>query len=406
VDGYSGVYDGNAHGATGTATGVKGESLNSLLHLGSSFTNVPGGTANWSFDGDTNYKPATGSAAITISQADATIKVDGYSGVYDGNAHGATGTATGVKGESLNSLLHLGSSFTNVPGGTANWSFDGDTNYKPASGSAAITISQADATIKVDGYSGVYDGNAHGATGTATGVKGESLNSLLHLGGSFTNVPGGTANWSFDGNVNYKPTSGGVAIVINQATPVITWSNPADIMLGTALTTAQLNATASVPGSFEYSPKAGVLLSAGTQPLSVTFKPADATNYTTVTKTVTIVVVPYKIYALYDQTKAVKSGAAYPIKLYLYNAAGADLSSSGVVLNATAITQTAVVSGTVEDAGNANPDGNFRYDVTLGPSGGYIFNLKTSGLATGTYNLTFTVAGASDAHYSVQFGVR
>ncbi len=217
VKGYSSVYDGNAHGATGTATGVKGEDLSSLLNLGATFIDVPGGTASWSFAGNTDYKPASGSVAITISQADATINVSGYSGVYDGNAHGATGSATGVKGEDLSSLLNLGASFTDVPGGTANWSFAGNTDYKPVSGSVAITISQADASISVHGYSSVYDGNAHSATGSATGVKGEDLSSLLNLGASFTDVPGGTANWSFAGNTDYKPANGSVAITIGQA---------------------------------------------------------------------------------------------------------------------------------------------------------------------------------------------
>src|SRR5207253_4577910 len=198
-----------------TATGVKGEDLTRLLHLGNNFTNVPGGTANWTVDGNTNDKAPAGTAAIVINQANATLKVDGYTGTYDGNPHGATGTATGVKGEDLSSLLHLGSSFTNVPGGTANWTFDGNTNYKAAAGTAAIVINQADATRRVDGYTGTYDGNPHGATGTATGVKGEDLSSLLHLGSSFTNVPGGTANWTFDGNTNYKAAAGTAAIVIN-----------------------------------------------------------------------------------------------------------------------------------------------------------------------------------------------
>src|SRR5439155_404195 len=237
VGGYTGLYDGNAHGATGSAKGVKLEDLSSLLHLGASFTDVPGGTAHWTFDGNTNYKTASGDATITITQADATITVNGYSNVYDGNAHGATGSAKGVKLEDLSSLLHLGTSFTDVPGGTAHWTFDGNTNYKSeigrasssirqadanitvnvfssvydgkinyksADGGVAITISQAAANIPVNGFSGVYDGDAHGATGSASGVKGENLGSLLHLGSSFTNVPGGTANWTFDGNTNYK----------------------------------------------------------------------------------------------------------------------------------------------------------------------------------------------------------
>ncbi len=42
-------------------------------------------------------------------------------------------------------------------------------------------------------------------------------------------------------------------------------------------------------------------------------------------------------------------------------------------------------SGTLEDSGNANPDGDFRYD-----GGGYIFNLSPKGLAGGTYALKFT----------------
>ena len=56
------------------------------------------------------------------------------------------------------------------------------------------------------------------------------------------------------------------------------------------------------------------------------------------------------------------------------------------------------ISGAVEDSGNANPDNDFRFDSTLGGTGGYIFNLSTKGLATGTYNLNFTVTGDSAAH--------
>src|SRR5207253_2358298 len=200
VNGYSGVYDGHAHAATGNAHGVLGEDLTNVLNLGASFTNVPGGTAHWTFDGNTNYASASGDASITITQATASITVNGYSGVYDGRAHGATGAAHGVSGEDLTNLFNLGATFTDVPGGTAHWTFDGNTNYAPACGDATITITQAAATIVVNGYSGVYDGAAHGATGTATGVNGENLTPLLNLGATFTNVPGGTANWTFVGN--------------------------------------------------------------------------------------------------------------------------------------------------------------------------------------------------------------
>ena len=72
-----------------------------------------------------------------------------------------------------------------------------------------------------------------------------------------------------------------------KATPTITWATPADITYGTALGATQLNATASVPGTFVYTPAAGTVLNAGAaQTLSVTFTPTDAANYTTATATV------------------------------------------------------------------------------------------------------------------------
>lgn len=56
-------------------------------------------------------------------------------------------------------------------------------------------------------------------------------------------------------------------------TSTIIWAAPAVITCGTALSSTQLNATASVAGSLSYSPAAGAILSAGTQTLTVTFMP-------------------------------------------------------------------------------------------------------------------------------------
>ena len=89
---------------------------------------------------------------------------------------------------------------------------------------------------------------------------------------------------------DYTTVTKTVQIVVSQVTPVITWSNPAGITYGTALSATQLNATASVPGVLVYTPAAGNVPAAGTDTLSVTFTPTDTTDYTTVTKTVQIVV--------------------------------------------------------------------------------------------------------------------
>src|SRR6185295_11091913 len=178
--------------------------LNSSLSFATSFTNVPGGSTSWSFDGGINYNNDNGSTTVTITKADALIAITPYSGVYDAAAHTASGTATGIGGANLNSSLSFATSFTNVPGGSTNWSFDGGINYNNDNGSATVTITKADALIAITPYSGVYDAAAHTASGTATGVGGANLNSGLSFATSFTNVPGSSTSWSFDGGINYN----------------------------------------------------------------------------------------------------------------------------------------------------------------------------------------------------------
>jgi hypothetical protein len=75
-------------------------------------------------------------------------------------------------------------------------------------------------------------------------------------------------------------------------TPAITWATPAAIMAGTALGSAQLNATAGVAGTFVYSPTAGTVLAAGTQTLTVTFTPTNTSLYTSASASTTLSVNP------------------------------------------------------------------------------------------------------------------
>src|SRR5205823_2336688 len=80
-----------------------------------------------------------------------------------------------------------------------------------------------------------------------------------------------------------------VSINVLKATPTITWTTPADIVYGTALSATQLNASSSVPGTLVYTPALGDVLNAGAaQTLSVAFTPTDSANYTTASKTVSI----------------------------------------------------------------------------------------------------------------------
>ena len=101
------------------------------------------------------------------------------------------------------------------------WTFTDGTNYNDASGTVDDSIAKANATINVTPYSVTYDGNAHTATGTATGVGGEDLDAGLNLSGTTHTNAGDVRQRHLDlhrRHGNYNDASGTVHDSIAQAT--------------------------------------------------------------------------------------------------------------------------------------------------------------------------------------------
>ncbi len=146
------------------------------------------------------------------------------------------------------------------------------------------------------------------------------------------------------------------------AAATIRWSQPEPIAFGTMLSSAQLNATSSIPGTFLYHPGAGTLLSAGVQTLVVDFVPRDATLYSPATEQVKLIV------------KAAKPVLSWTVPVEV--SVGTTLSA--VQLNATA---TAPASG-------ALIAGSYAYSPALGTV------LMTAGQQTLT--VTFTPVDQAD----------
>src|SRR4029077_8812630 len=195
--------------------------------------------------------------------------------------------------------LHLGSSFTNVPGGTAHWTFDGDTNYKPTSGDVSITLTQAPTTTVVSGGGTfVYNGLAHPATVLVTGAGGLSLTPPPVYSGTCSaapvNVPDPpcTASYTYGGDPNHTSSNSSTTINITKANQTITWNAPPSMTFGAPLSGTQLNATVvgvaggTPPGALTYTPGSGTVLAVNTQTLSVTA--AATPNYILASKTVQI----------------------------------------------------------------------------------------------------------------------
>jgi hypothetical protein len=127
-----------------------------------------------------------------------------------------------------------------------------------------------------------FTGAAHTpCTVTVTGVS-ELTQSLAVNYANNTIVGTASASASYDGDANHNGSAGSATFAITQSRPTITWATPAAINQGTALGAAQLNATASVAGTFVYAPPAGTVLGPGAQTLSVTFTPTSPA-YTTAT---------------------------------------------------------------------------------------------------------------------------
>lgn len=162
------------------------------------------------------------------------------------------------------------------------------TDYTTATGKATLKVNQ-----KVPHPS--WTAPAAITYGTALSTK--QLNAYSAIAGTFAYTPAAgtvltagshtlSATFTPTDTVDYATVTVTNSITVNQATPVITWKMPAAITYGTALSATQLDAAANTSGTFTYTPGAGTVLTAGTQTLSVTFTPADTTDYKIATRTV------------------------------------------------------------------------------------------------------------------------
>ncbi len=128
------------------------------------------------------------------------------------------------------------------------------------------------------------------AVGTATFNAGTlvTLTATPAIGSRFAGWSGAATGTALTTTVTLDAARQVIATFMQLAPPTLTWADPAPITYGTALSAGQYNATASLPGTFAYTPPLGTVLNAGTgQVLSTTFTPTD-TQYLPVVKTVSI----------------------------------------------------------------------------------------------------------------------
>ncbi|HEX7318235.1 MAG TPA: MBG domain-containing protein [Pyrinomonadaceae bacterium] len=245
----------------------------------------------------TNYNTVLKEVLINVLKAPATIALNGLTFDYDGTPKSATATTTPA---GLNGLTVTYNGSATAPTGAGSYAVVAslaNANYSADDATGTLVINKVAPVVKANGVTCIYNGSPCEANGTATGVDGVDLGAvtLVYTPGGSAPVNAGdyTVVASIPETANHTAgTSEAATVKVNKATPVINWSNPSAIVYGTPLGATQLNATADTAGTFVYTPAAGTVLGVGNgQTLHADFTPADAANYTTASKDVSINVV-------------------------------------------------------------------------------------------------------------------
>jgi hypothetical protein len=413
-----------ADGVTATYARVSGETvLGGPYHITATLTAAVTGALS-------NYVITNAGAAFTINLRPATWTTNAASKTYGDpdpsplttgsgsgfiTADGVTATYARVSGQTvLGGPYHITATLTAAVTGALS-------NYVITNAGAAFTIDVRPATWTTNAASKTYGDpdpsplttgsgsgfvTADGVTATYARVSGETV-----LGGPYhitaTLSPAAVLS-------NYVITNNGASFTIS-ARPLAITANNRSKTLGETVTFTGIEFTsvglaagdtiASVSLTSAGAPAAALVGTYPIVPSAAVFGVGLASNYVITYHNGTLTI-GYAVCVLYDQGKSVQRNATVPIKLYLCNSTGGDVSSASTVVTATALALVSTSAPAVlDDSGNANPDNNFRFDSTLGPSGGYIFNLSTKPLGSGTFGLTFIASGDPTTH-TVTFGVK
>jgi Tol biopolymer transport system component len=298
---YNVFYDGQPHPAGVGVRGVNWELLEPVTVTYNGTSDVPVNAGVYvieaSYPGSPNYEPVSRTYTGEI------YKVGSLNMSWDSPGTITYGTPLGPA--QFRTTASRPGTFSYSPGQgavldagshtlTATFTPEDPVNYAGGTMTNTVTVLQAVPVITIEGDAATYDGQPHPAGVTVTGFGGEPLTpfTVTYNGSAALPVAVGTYDVAvtYLGSTNYRSNTVHRPLVIAKAAPALSWSAPAAIGYGTALGAAQLNATASVPGTFSYTPAAGTVLAAGSRPLSATFTPADPANYSGGSVATTIVV--------------------------------------------------------------------------------------------------------------------
>jgi hypothetical protein len=230
------------------------------------------------------------------------IGIHSYTAVFKANTSNATSTSSAQPLRGDRAVPHRNHDFAFRLRGSLHANATGSDPESVAVGhGTALSSTQLDATASAPGTgSDVRTAPAAVAQAPAGSLPGTYV--YNPAAGTIPSIGSDTLSVTFTPTDSTDYNTATVTLVVNsKATPTINWPRPAAIELGTALSSTQLDVTASwpggvtVPGKFVYTPAAGTTPAIGTDTLAVTFTPTDTTDYNTAAASVTLTVVGFTL---------------------------------------------------------------------------------------------------------------
>ena len=319
-----------------------------------------------------NYSFIFVNGTLTVNQAVLTVTANNatrifgaanpvFTATFTGFANGDT-VATATTGAPILTTTATLASVVGTYPITVTVGTMASTNYSFTFVNGVLTVSLATPVITWANPAAITFGTA--LTATQLDATASTAGTFVYSPTAGTIPSGGTQILS----VTFTPTDvtdfstavATVTLIVNKALPVITWLTPAAITHGTLLSATQLDATASVPGTFVYAPAAGTAPAAGSDILSVTFTPTDAIEYSTATATVTISVTDITMISFTPTTETISSGDAASF-LISASPVGTATFASAVTFSASGLPPTATFTATPATI----PAGSGATNVTL-----------------------------------------
>jgi alpha-L-arabinofuranosidase len=243
------------------------------------------------------------------------------------------------------------------------------TDYNTVAGSVGVTVNKATPTVSAwPTVSAITYGQTlasstlSGGTASVPGAFAWTTSTTSPSAGA----PSESVTFTPTDATDYNTVAGTVNVTVNQATPTVTaWPTASAITSGQTLSSSTLTGGAASPlGTFAWTTPT-LVPSAGTPSESVTFTPSDATDYSTVTGSVTVTV---------NAAPSITSFTPKPATI----TAGSNSSLTAVFAGGAGVVTPGNITVTSGVAITVTPAATTTYTLTVTPTVGQAINSMTT----------------------------